>query len=136
MGPAICFKHIYLNKRALYYGVWQTLQSIQYLYRNEALDNVEALRAEIEYLMDEQKKGTTLTDEDVSGLKEFSDKARDNVKQYLALANQDDVKSIRWGTDDTYRHDAMQLVVISRFVFVVPFRNALAAATGGPKVDQ
>jgi hypothetical protein len=115
--------------------VWQTLQSIQYLYRNEALDNVEALRAEIEYLMDEQKKGTTLTDEDVSGLKEFSDKARDNVKQYLALANQDDVKSIRWGTADTYRHDAMQLVVTSRCVFVVSFRNALAAATGA-KVDQ
>lgn len=56
---------------------------------------MEALKDELSYLLGERAKGVTVAEMDVSGLKDYSDRARENLRQYLALADQDDLKGVR-----------------------------------------
>ncbi|KAJ8603166.1 hypothetical protein CTAYLR_004604 [Chrysophaeum taylorii] len=61
-------------------------QTIQYLHRNDALDNIEQLRSELDYLILEQQT-------DVSDALAFHAKAVDAFDAYLALAPDADLKA-------------------------------------------
>ena len=52
-------------------------QSIAYLLRNDLITNIEALRAEVDYLLKEE--------DDVADLKDYSKKVRNGMIEYLAL---------------------------------------------------
>lgn len=52
-------------------------QSIAYLLRNDLITNIEALRAEVDYLLKEE--------DDVADLKDYSKKIRNGMIEYLAL---------------------------------------------------
>ena len=52
-------------------------QSIAYLLRNDLITNIEALKAEVDFLLKE--------DDDVADLKDYSKNVRDGIIKYLAL---------------------------------------------------
>ena len=57
-------------------------QSIAYLLRNDVLTNIEALQAEVTYLLKEQKLGNELETED---LYQYSRVAKEGMVKYLNL---------------------------------------------------
>ena len=66
---------------------------MQYLYRNEALTNLEYLTTEINYLLEEYEKQTeTLDFEDAWNYVLKSIQAIDN---YLALVDQEELNTVR-----------------------------------------
>lgn len=65
-----------------------TKQTIQYLYRNDALDNIEQLRGELEYLISH-------TDTDISDALAFHVKASSAFAAYLDLAPKQDLIAAR-----------------------------------------
>lgn len=70
-----------------------TLQSIQYLYRNEALTNIEYLSMEINYLLEEMRK--TDSNLDLEDALSYTSKSLEAIENYLKLANQEDVNALR-----------------------------------------
>lgn len=67
----------------------KTEQSLAYLLRNDVLDNVEALQAEVAYLIKEIKGGGELETED---LYKYSENARDGMRRYLELVPPGELK--------------------------------------------
>lgn len=72
-----------------------TLQTTQYLLRNDILGNIEISVLELDFLIGLRDKGVTPRDElvgtELDDLRGFLDKALKSMAQYLAVANQDDL---------------------------------------------
>jgi len=62
-------------------------QSIAYLLRNDLITNIEALRAEVDFLLKE--------DDDISDLKTYSKNVRDGMIKYLALVPPKELEKAR-----------------------------------------
>ena len=63
-------------------------QSIAYLLRNEVLTNIEALRAELEYLL---KTG----EDDTEALYAYANNAADGMKKYLSIVPPTELEAAR-----------------------------------------
>eukprot|EP00560_Eucampia_antarctica_P008983 CAMPEP_0197825328 /NCGR_PEP_ID=MMETSP1437-20131217/2429_1 /TAXON_ID=49252 ORGANISM="Eucampia antarctica, Strain CCMP1452" /NCGR_SAMPLE_ID=MMETSP1437 /ASSEMBLY_ACC=CAM_ASM_001096 /LENGTH=281 /DNA_ID=CAMNT_0043425281 /DNA_START=126 /DNA_END=971 /DNA_ORIENTATION=- len=66
----------------------KAVQSIAYLYRNEILTNLEALQAEVTYLLKEESKG-----EDTKDLFTYMSKAKQTMLKYLELVPPAEMKA-------------------------------------------
>jgi len=64
-------------------------QSIAYLLRNNILTNIEALQAEVAYLLKEKKAGNLLEMDDML---EYSSIAKESMKKYLDLVPPGELK--------------------------------------------
>ena len=70
-----------------------TLQSMQYLYRNEALTNLEYLATEVNYLLEEKLK--TDGNLDLEDALNYITKALEAIENYLALIDQEELSILR-----------------------------------------
>jgi len=68
-------------------------QTIQYLYRNDALDNIEQLRSELSFLLNEQGEGGDAND--ITDALNYHDKATTAFTSYLALIPEADIRDAR-----------------------------------------
>eukprot|EP00281_Chroomonas_sp_CCMP1168_P023542 CAMPEP_0206229430 /NCGR_PEP_ID=MMETSP0047_2-20121206/9701_1 /ASSEMBLY_ACC=CAM_ASM_000192 /TAXON_ID=195065 /ORGANISM="Chroomonas mesostigmatica_cf, Strain CCMP1168" /LENGTH=234 /DNA_ID=CAMNT_0053652745 /DNA_START=263 /DNA_END=967 /DNA_ORIENTATION=- len=66
-----------------------TGETMTYLYRNEALNNVDALQAELKYLIKQREAGK---EEGTEDLFKYLSEAQKSLGQYLSGLNQEDVK--------------------------------------------
>lgn len=71
-------------------------QTIQYLYRNQALDNIEQLRSELEYL-------ATSDDNDASDALRYHDDASKALSDYLLLVPEDERQAARQALSSSNR---------------------------------
>mmetsp|Transcript_16490 Transcript_16490/g.32561 ORF Transcript_16490/g.32561 Transcript_16490/m.32561 type:complete len:295 (+) Transcript_16490:182-1066(+) len=66
-----------------------TGETMTYLYRNQALENVDALQAELKYLIKQRKAGK---EEDTADLFKYLQVSQDSLNKYLSGLNQEDVQ--------------------------------------------
>ena len=71
----------------------KNVQSIAYLYRNDILDNVEALQAEVSFLLKEQKNGNN--NESTDDLRQYINKGKESMIKYLELVPPGEMKAAR-----------------------------------------
>ncbi len=71
----------------------KNVQSIAYLYRNDILDNIEALQAEVSFLLKEQKNGNS--SESTDDLRQYINKGKESMIKYLELVPPGEMKAAR-----------------------------------------
>jgi len=69
------------------------MQSLAYLYRNEALTNVEYLREELQYMLKESKLPDG--DRDTSDVRDYARRAKAQLDKYLAIVPPADLAAAR-----------------------------------------